>query len=459
MPSQFYLSVLIGGMLITGASNSLWSKYQDLQCVEDCEPGKRPILFEQPVIQTFQMFVGEMLCFLPIIYDHLRSLYARHTANGAVHLPEEADDADDLGPTKHDMQPLAGLATLLMWIPAVCDLTGTTLMNVGLLYTPVSIYQMTRGALVLFVGALSVIFLRRKLFLYQWLSLLLVMLGVSLVGLSGSLIKDAIREDTDVLTQLRRALAEPQGLAGFTETVPDAPEPVKSPSATSVLIGIFFVLFAQIFTATQFVVEEKIMARYSVAPLVAVGLEGFFGALSVALLVPIILPFLPTDADSPYAIWFDIPRGWRQMSSNPTVLWTSLAIMCSISLFNFFGLSVTRHVSATARSLTDTCRTLLIWIVSLGLGWERLLFPLSVLQVAGFALLVYGTFMFNNLVQPPIKALRPPAPVAVPENAEDEERRGLLEHREQALDETAVLPADSPRTGFDVVPAPAHGGR
>ena len=40
-------------------------------------------------------------------------------------------------------------------------------MNVGLLYAPVSIYQMTRGALVLFVGVLSVIFLRRRLWLYQ----------------------------------------------------------------------------------------------------------------------------------------------------------------------------------------------------------------------------------------------------------------------------------------------------
>lgn len=40
-------------------------------------------------------------------------------------------------------------------------------MDVGLLYTPVSIYQMTRGALVLFVGVLSVVFLRRRLWLYQ----------------------------------------------------------------------------------------------------------------------------------------------------------------------------------------------------------------------------------------------------------------------------------------------------
>jgi hypothetical protein len=42
------------------------------------------------------------------------------------------------------------------------------LMNVGLLYTPVSIYQMTRGALVLFVGVFSVLFLHRGLYVYQY---------------------------------------------------------------------------------------------------------------------------------------------------------------------------------------------------------------------------------------------------------------------------------------------------
>ena len=48
-----------------------------------------------------------------------------------------------------------------------CHTADVQLMNVGLLYTPVSIYQMTRGALVLFVGVLSVIFLRRRLWRYQ----------------------------------------------------------------------------------------------------------------------------------------------------------------------------------------------------------------------------------------------------------------------------------------------------
>jgi hypothetical protein len=71
--------------------------------------------------------------------------------------------------------------------------------------------------------------------------------------------------------------------------------------------------------------------------------------------------------------------------------------------FNFFGLSVTRSISATSRSTIDTCRTLFIWIVSLGLGWETF----KLLQVVGFALLVWGTALFNDIVQPPtVKFLR-----------------------------------------------------
>jgi hypothetical protein len=52
---------------------------------------------------------------------------------------------------------------------------------------------------------------------------------------------------------------------------------------------------------------------------------------------------------------------------------------------------MTKYVSATARGLTDTCRMLVIWIVSLLLGWKLLMWPISLLQVAGFELLVYGT--------------------------------------------------------------------
>jgi len=39
-------------------------------------------------------------------------------------------------------------------------------------------------------------------------------------------------------------------------------------------------------------------------------------------------------------------------------------------------------------------------MVSLGLGWETFKW----LQVVGFALLVYGTFLFNGIVQPPMRS-------------------------------------------------------
>ena len=131
------------------------------------------------------------------------------------------------------------------------------------------------------------------------------------------------------------------------------------------------------------------MTRYTVAPDIAVGFEGLFGALTIVLALPFISLTPLADPSSPnYSPFFDLPRGWRQMIYTPTVLYSGIAIAISISLFNWFGLSVTRHLSATARSLTDTCRTLSIWLVSLGLGWEKLVWPISLLQVLGFSLLV-----------------------------------------------------------------------
>ncbi|KAH9978947.1 hypothetical protein BGW80DRAFT_1281977 [Lactifluus volemus] len=445
MPSRFLVPALITGMILTGACNSLWSKYQDMQCVENCDDPdpKRHVLYEQPVWQTLQMFLGEMLCFLPVIYT---ALSARWRAS-SIRLPEEPSDdtLEDLSESqKFVPERLTGRRILLLWLPALCDLTGTTLMNVGLLYTPVSIYQMTRGALVLFVGILSVLFLHRKLYIYQWLSLLTVMAGVSLVGFSGSLIKDTLHPVAPSLVTL---------LDLTPANEPPANEPIEMPEATKVVIGVFFILFAQIFTASQFAIEEKILRQYSVPPLLAVGYEGLFGALSIIILLPL-LPLIKPSPSSPAAAWFDLVKGWHQLVDTPSVLYSGIVIACSIALFNFFGLSVTKYVSATSRSLADTCRTLAIWIVSLLLGWELLMWPISLLQVVGFGLLVYGTFLFNNLVQPP-RFLRPSAgatsaPV-VSVLAEAEEAGAPLLSGD-VLDEPARSAADLGTGGYDVEP-------
>ncbi|KDN44140.1 hypothetical protein K437DRAFT_214889, partial [Tilletiaria anomala UBC 951] len=391
MASRTAVPALVAGMLATGICNSIFNKYQDMQCVAHCDDPdpQRRTDFTQPVWQTLQMFLGESICLLPVGARLLWEYRKKQGQYSAVALQDPEPDADqgNVELQEHEAVGLAaqpkemqGRAILLFFTPALCDIIGTSLMNVGLLFTPVSIYQMTRGALVLWVGVFSVIFLRRHLFLFQWVCLAMVMLGVSIVGLSGTLISSS------------------------TSDAPSRPDD-DLPPATQAILGVLLILFAQIFTATQFVLEEKIMSKYTVEPLLAVGYEGIFG-FSTTLVGMIFLHYFIGKTPDGKGGPFDLHAGWSQIISVPAILYSSVAIALSIAFFNFFGLSVTRTVSATARSTIDTCRTLGIWIVSLLVGWEVLLPLTGSLQCLGFIFLVTGTMVFNGVVRPP-RFLRP----------------------------------------------------
>ena len=296
-----------------------------------------------------------------------------------------------LAPNADNRQALVGGMVFLLALPACCDIAGTTLMNVGLLFVAASIYQMTRGALVLFVGLFSVLFLHRKLYLYQWSALFIVVLGIGIVGLAGAIQPNPQAQpdpqsmvDTGLL--LLRAASDKVHAAAHT------------PEALQTILGVIMIAGAQIFTATQFVLEEWILEHYALEPLKVVGWEGIFGFL-VTIVGMIMLHLAVGRTDKGRYGYFDMVEGWREISQNRAIAVSSVLIMISIGGYNFFGLSVTRSVSATARSTIDTCRTLFIWIVSLGLGWETFKW----LQIVGFVLLVYGTFLFNDIVRAPLQ--------------------------------------------------------
>jgi multidrug transporter EmrE-like cation transporter len=48
-------------------------------------------------------------------------------------------------------------------VPAVADLVATALMNMGLVHITASVYQMLRGAELVFAAIFSIVFLKRKL--------------------------------------------------------------------------------------------------------------------------------------------------------------------------------------------------------------------------------------------------------------------------------------------------------
>jgi hypothetical protein len=69
----------------------------------------------------------------------------------------------------------------------------------------------------------------------------------------------------------------------------------------------------------------------------------------------------------------------------------------SIAFFNFFGVSISKELSAIHRTLIDATRTICVWIVQIfiyyvvskdyGEAWSH---PGSYLQLFGFVLLVLG---------------------------------------------------------------------
>ena len=268
------------------------------------------------MLQTGQMFIGEMGCWLVIglmsLYRRLASMSspAQHGYE-AVHT-EDATDAhanDDDGQPKRDAHArsvLRGFRILLLALPAICDICGTTLMNAGLLLVAASIYQMTRGALVLFVGLFSVLFLRRHLHLFQWLSLVGVVMGVAVVGLAGAIWPDEKKvpdhggDDAD---------------GGLTDTA-------------RAIIGVLLIAGAQIFTATQFVLEEWMLENSPIEPLRVVAWEGLFGFI-VTLAIMVLMHLTVGRTDAGRYGYFDMVEGLRQMTQKR--IWvSSILIMISI---------------------------------------------------------------------------------------------------------------------------------
>lgn len=298
-----------------------------------------------------QMFVGELGCFLVVLlsYLHTRFVASRKSSTAPLfaggyrpigdddHIPEyhDGEDGEDeveteanqnnhasdqiiTKPLDETRRRLNGWRILMLAAPACGDILGTTMMNAGLLFVAASIYQMTRGALVLFVGLFSVLFLRRKLYLYQWFALVIVVLGVAIVGLSGALFGHVQGHDpesgiSDAMVRLAR----------------DVDTAARTPEAVRVIIGVLLIAAAQIFTATQFVLEEWILENYAMDPLNVVGWEGFFGLL-VTVIGMIILHLTIGSTEAGRYGYFDLKEGWRQVTHNRAIAVSSLLIMISI---------------------------------------------------------------------------------------------------------------------------------
>jgi hypothetical protein len=262
---------------------------------------------------------------------------------------------------------------------------------VGLSLTSSSIFQMLRGSVVIFTTALSYLALGKKVQRYHAVGVVLVLAGTAVVGLSSTVCVDAC--------------AGGSGAAA---------------AGAKAMTGNVLIIVAQVIVAVQMVVEQKFIDGYDIPALQVVGMEGAWGLsfLTVALAAMYAIPTAGTplcapatgpnatdtsacggvatfSAEGSCAHVEDAYDAAVQIGHAPVIALYTVLNVASIGFFNFFGVSVTKHVDAATRMVLDSCRTMVIWGVSLGLGWEKFCY----MQVIGFALLASGTVIYNRIVE------------------------------------------------------------
>ncbi|BHF74134.1 hypothetical protein SprV_0401721800 [Sparganum proliferum] len=264
--------------------------------------------------------------------------------------------------------------TYLIWVfllPAMFDVTGSTLQGIGLVYIDASVWQMLRGSIIVFVGILSTVFLRRRLWGFHWTGMMVTVFGLCLVGVAS-----VFKPSTESL--------------------------ITSPAKAA--LGLLLVLLGSLATASQMIVEEVFLKKHGFHALHVVGMEGFFGMFVMGFIILPVIHHIPGhDLNGSYENQLD---ALYQTFQDPILLSTTILLILSIAFFNYFGLAVTGCLSAVHRTLLDALRSVFVWCTSLFLFYavsHRFGEPFDpawgLIEIDGFCMLVMGTLIFNKILR------------------------------------------------------------
>lgn len=362
------IAVYVVGFLLFGCMNTLTTKIMFTTDSEGIDGEVKP--FQKPWFAVWAMFVGMAINLIAHIIN---------TSRQPATLPVDGAPKPQLSPFR---------TFLYVGAPAMFDLTTTGLSSIGLLYLDASIWQMLRGANIIFSASFSVIFLGRKMRAYHWVGIVTVVVGVSLVGFSNFLTASS---KVDL-------------------------------SSGATLFGMGMTVLAQLFSGGQVVTEEKLLKGLNVPRLQLVGYEGIWGSCIMMLLfVP--MYFIPgKDAGS----YENILDSSTMIENGSGLTHAVLLYTLSCACYNLCAVCVTGALSAVHRTMFMALRTLIVWCVDLtvfymvdpNIAWGESWSVYSYVQLIGFVVLVTGQAIYAGVLQVP--GLRyAPSPQASPVKVEN----------------------------------------
>ena len=358
--SRFTILVILSIFyIIAGACNAGFLKYIVSQVSLEAK-------FSHGWFLNLAMFIGESMG-LPVYY------FFFHKKN-----KKESEEEN----TEKKKKP--ELKKYLLAIPGFLDTCSTGLANIGLILLPASIFQMLKGSLIISTFLLSKFIVRNKHTLDHYIAIPVSTIGIVLVGLSAYLNADDDNNTTS--------------------------------SASQTLLGVFLIIFAMFILSIQFCFDECFMRRYSCHPLICIGYEGVFGFF-IDLTLCIVFYFIKCgsyqkEKDVPYFVknmctkdekeYYYRPENivfaFKQIINNVYLMILIPIAIISMSSYNIFGVSITKYGGATTRSVTDNCRSFLVWLWFLTpFNQEDLIEKFNYVQLIGFLLICLGAFMYNGL--------------------------------------------------------------
>lgn len=389
-------TLLAIGFLGTGSLNTITNKI--LYQTKGVNMAGDYQYFDRPWLNTFIMFLGELACLFfyglislifhlvpPKISDQYAESELNMTTEEKEKLEKEKIEREKYSfITREEVMrnPTGGLGfkyPLYILLFGACDLGGTTLMGIGLTLCNASIIQIVRGFVIVFTLLLSWLILKRKPVCHQLLGVLFAVLGLVIVGISAV---------------LNTYFGDATGSTGSKKT---------SPGNTA--LGIGLTLIGQIFSATQFTLEEKLLKQDSgevapIPPLFLVGSEGLAGCiLSSCVALPIVNAIPGPDFGSNE----NMKNSFYMLFHNNFLLGIEFLAFCSIAFFNWCGFVYSKALSAASRTVIDCLRTIIVWIVMIICYYQtdkkygEPVSRWSILQVCGFCFMVLGTLTHNDI--------------------------------------------------------------
>ncbi|OHT04967.1 hypothetical protein TRFO_27410 [Tritrichomonas foetus] len=392
--------LLAGAMLSTGSLNTVSKKimYQTNGTTIDGIPPEEP--YQKPWLCTFVMFCGESMC---MVFFYLFALYYKCKKMSRAKADQDfsrsqtqsiASEINDENLAKNPNEkkivfvsqeetegdPTGGLKWRFPFYAALfasCDLLSTSLTGIGLTLVAASVVQILRGFVIVITMFFAWIFLKRKPKVTQVLGVIFAVLGLGMVGTSAVL-----------------------GDKSEQHPIHDT------------LKGIGLTILSQVFSAFQFVFEEKLLKQndQKVGPIPSLFLVGSEGIAGAILSISVALPIANFIKGSDHGSYENMKNSFYMMFHNKLIFCLQFLYFISIAFFNWCSFVYSKTLSATARTLVDACRTIVVWIVMASvyqiftneppLPYHQYGEPVtywSILQCGGFILMMFGTITHNNI--------------------------------------------------------------